>query len=240
MVWPAVIAAAAAIGSSILSSEGQKSTNETNVKLGREQMAFQERMSNTQYQRGVKDMMAAGLNPMLAYSQGGASSPMGAMPQVQNAVSAGVSGAGQAMQTISALQSMMQSEATVEQVKAQTAKIQSETMDQNLHTAKLAADIDQTRSSSSNLRASADNTQQAILGTISDSAAKHAMFQEMNKGGFAADVAKRKAEAKLAQFDLARGKSDADFYERMSGGDKYVRLLLDLLRGVSSARSIGR
>lgn len=86
MVWGAVIGAAGSIAGGLLSSAGQSSANRANMAMSQAQMDFQREMSNTAYQRGMADMKAAGLNPILAYKQGGATTPTGAMAQAQNAL----------------------------------------------------------------------------------------------------------------------------------------------------------
>ena len=93
-------AAAAAVAGSLLASKGAANQNKSNQAASREQMAFQERMSSTAYQRAMLDMRKAGLNPILAYKQGGASTPTGQTWQAQNVMAKGVDAASSAYSTI--------------------------------------------------------------------------------------------------------------------------------------------
>lgn len=58
--------------------KGADQTNKINQREAQKNRDFQERMSNTQWQRAVEDMRQAGINPALAYQQGPNSAPGGA------------------------------------------------------------------------------------------------------------------------------------------------------------------
>lgn len=105
---------------------GQQETNKMQAQMQQQQMQFQERMSNTAYQRASSDMQAAGLNPAMMFGSGGASSSpqgSGATPLVKSgldadAVQKAISSASQAAITA----------AQVKQIEAETVNKQAQTV----------------------------------------------------------------------------------------------------------------
>lgn len=143
-MFAAAAPAMAAAAGGVLSYLGQRETNQANRAMSREQMDFQERMRNTSWQAAKADMVKAGINPMLAVSQGGAAVPGGAMSTSQNpmtGVSAGIS---------SALQATL--------LKANLDKIQSDT---DLNKAQQAAALSQANLNSHTAQKAAVDTENA-------------------------------------------------------------------------------
>lgn len=82
-MWGPIATIGSALLGGIFSGKAAKRQNESQIKQAKMQMDFQERMSNTAYQRSAADLEAAGLNRILSLGNS-ASTPAGAQANIVN------------------------------------------------------------------------------------------------------------------------------------------------------------
>ena len=160
--------AAASLASTAANYELTQQTNRQNKKLAKEQMAFQERMSNSAHAREIQDMRNAGLNPILSMGGSGASTPGGASATM-DAPSVGDLGA--------SINSARQASAAIENVKQDTNLKGSQEAANKASTAKTILDAGKTAQETENVK-----VQNAILQHDARKKKIDTDYYDQNKG----------------------------------------------------------
>lgn len=127
---------------------GGVQTNNANAAEAQKNRDFQNQQTSTAYQRAVKDLSAAGLNPMLAYTNGGASSGGGAQAVMQNAVGSSVH---------TAMQAKINN-ATIQNLQKQGDKLEADTQLSKDLSSKALADINNANAQAHNALSASRNT----------------------------------------------------------------------------------
>lgn len=197
---------------------------------------YQTEMSNTQYQRAMKDMQSAGLNPMLAYSQGGAgnvsgssasasapqtSAPSGATASGSAASPSGLAKAAQAQQ-FNYLASAVATAAQVGQMVSQVGNINAQTEKTKVDTASTALMMKELEYKWKHGYQEREISNKAEILGHDTSVASDRRAQESEK------TRQERAKTSITELGLPKAKAEAEFQQMMS----------DMMKGGANSASM--
>nr|QJB20946.1 MAG: DNA pilot protein [Microvirus sp.] len=222
----------------ILGSEGAEDRNQQSIEFGREQMAFQERMSNTAHQREIEDLAKSGINPILS-GRAGASAPSGvSVPNLENVAAAGVNSAMQAQLVRAQID---QAESVTEANQAQAMKSRAEAWQISNYAGPLAQAQTSSAQSSVNLQEFQTKQISHAIDFIKQQILTEYTKRDLNMStadlNRAMEVLKG-LEAKHSSLGLNRSRAESKFYEEGAIGEisPEIRMIMDVVKGVMSMR----
>lgn len=221
MLPTAANAVVSAVGAKLFAGSEQSRAESWSADEAQRNREFTSNMANTSYQRGMSDMKAAGLNPMLAYSQGGASVPTGSMASYPTG--AGASMAGAVTNAVNASTSARQVDVASKQVDATVARIGQEIVNMKTDNERVTALIDNIRAEYQNLIKQGYNLTEVgnqIRATISK---LNAEVPAIRTNTFRTEL-----EAQLTALDVEAAKS----WGNAGRVTKEIKPFIDLLRSV--------